>query len=633
MQTPVAQSKHQTKLHPTSATLQTSFMESGNQNSSTTTVGTIIENMFKIAIISFIVTTVKSIVDTIYNFLSQKSDFVIIPNHSFNNSKVDVKEIAAVDDKHEDDETFNDTLFPSIDTKRDSVPFKEEQSEECLIPTSCSMGLTTRLLPVKNAKGELEWVFTEDDSMLNKGTELDVFKIPQPHDFKFKDHNGNHHNQHHQHNHNNELSPTMSNSSNETTLSTKLEFNSSQSKEQSVSPNGSSHGSSSPYMGGEEEEAEEEEEEYNETRVGHERDYTDGEQSFSCPHCDAVFKIRGYLTRHMKKHSSDKAYSCPFHLQSIYKDDNDIVHKCHPTGGFSRRDTYKTHLKSRHFNYPKGVKPKNKPNSEGHCSMCGEFFNSAEIWCEMHVEGGECKYLPQDYKGKSRLKNRLKKKLQKNEEITDPQLLPFTSKVLEEVKEQRMQKKLARKERKKRTLKKQIQQQHILRHDVANPSYQHHSSVVANGSMPTSSPQHMDTPGSMASSSQYESSSVHSPFTPSTSKSPLSLMTNNYVKEDQSHHSQPQYTTAPYQFEQIETAHTGSVESLQEDYDDDFCLDVDQLSPQSTRQFNEMVEYIKLQQSQQGMQGQGCFQQQQQQQQQQQYNFQTSQQVGGQYVD
>ena len=30
--------------------------------------------------------------------------------------------------------------------------------------------------------------------------------------------------------------------------------------------------------------------------------------------------------------------------------------------------------------------------------MCGEHFNSAEIWCEIHVEGGECKFYPWDLK-------------------------------------------------------------------------------------------------------------------------------------------------------------------------------------------------------------------------------------------
>lgn len=600
-------------------------MKSEKQTSGTRNITTT-QGFLNVAIIVFIVTTFKYVVETIYDCLLKKSSLVIVSNVSTDHSTRNVTEILHIEEEEEEEKEekkeHKDDLFPSMNVSNDSESLKEEKAEECLVPTSCSMGLTTRLLPIKNANGELEWVFTEDDSMLNKGTELDVFKIPQPQNHKLKDNS-------------NELSPTMSNSSNETTLSAKLEFNNAQSKEQSVSPNGSSHGSSSPYM--EEEEGEEHEHE-------HEHDYeqdVNGEKLFQCPHCDASFKIRGYLTRHLKKHSTSKAYSCPFHTQSIYKDENNITHKCHPTGGFSRRDTYKTHLKSRHFKYPKGIKTKNRGNSEGHCSMCGEYFNSAEIWCEIHVEGGECKFLPQDYKGKSRIKNRLRKKLQKNEEITDPELLPFASKLLEEVKEQRMQKRLAKKEKKKKSLKRQVQQQHHLRHDVANNlNYHHH----LNAPVSTSPPQHIDTPGSITSSSQYETSSIHSPFTPQTSRSPLSLMTNNYVKEDQSqahasyahvpinHHQnqyqyQPQYNPAPYQFDQITMAHTAPKQTMKEDYDDDFCLDVDQLSPQSTRQFNEMVQIIKLQQQQEHMQEQAFYQQQQQ------HHFQAVQGLGSQYMN
>ncbi|GMF03024.1 unnamed protein product [Ambrosiozyma monospora] len=79
-----------------------------------------------------------------------------------------------------------------------------------------------------------------------------------------------------------------------------------------------------------------------------------------CPHCNSKFRMRGYLTRHIKKHSKQKAYKCPFY-------DPNAPQKCHATGGFSRRDTYKTHLKARHFKYPPGVKSGDRIGMMGWC--------------------------------------------------------------------------------------------------------------------------------------------------------------------------------------------------------------------------------------------------------------------------
>ncbi|CAN3373925.1 hypothetical protein DIURU_005571 [Diutina rugosa] len=135
----------------------------------------------------------------------------------------------------------------------------------------------------------------------------------------------------------------------------------------------------------------------------------DANNLHACPYCSATFKIRGYLTRHLKKHATKKAYSCPFHQYTTYVDDNNITHKCHPNGGFSRRDTYKTHLKSRHFKYPKGTRTKERGSSSGSCGLCGEYFNNPEIWCEIHIEGGQCKFLPPGFKGKSRILKKLEK--------------------------------------------------------------------------------------------------------------------------------------------------------------------------------------------------------------------------------
>lgn len=116
----------------------------------------------------------------------------------------------------------------------------------------------------------------------------------------------------------------------------------------------------------------------------HASDFSDkSKHPFSCPHCPSSFRLRGYLTRHMKKHAIKKAYSCPFY------DCNDKS-PCHPSGGFSRRDTYKTHLKARHFLYPVGTRSEHRSKVSGVCSGCGEKFDSNEKWVEEHIHNGKC---------------------------------------------------------------------------------------------------------------------------------------------------------------------------------------------------------------------------------------------------
>lgn len=261
--------------------------------------------------------------------------------------------------KDQDEAPAEPLLFPSI-----SNVIISEESASPTEPHPCSTGLTTRLLPFKNAKGEIEWAFTDD---LPPGSELEAFKVHIP---KMETNNEN------------ILSPVTSNSSNnDSILSDKK-----QSFPQVNTPSSTAS-----------------EDDKNK------EDNEDGDENHQCPYCESTFKMRGYLTRHLKKHSSEKAYKCPFHKSSIYKDQNDVEHKCHPSGGFSRRDTYKTHLKSRHFKYPKGTAIKDRTLSPGNCSMCGEWFENGETWCEIHIEGSECKHLPAGFKGKSRIKNRLKK--------------------------------------------------------------------------------------------------------------------------------------------------------------------------------------------------------------------------------
>lgn len=108
-----------------------------------------------------------------------------------------------------------------------------------------------------------------------------------------------------------------------------------------------------------------------------------GEGCFVCPECDAAFKIKGYLTRHIKKHATTKAYTCPFY-------DPNSEHPCHPNGGFSRRDTYKTHLKARHFIYPPGTRSQSRGKVSGKCQGCGISYDCNEDWVEDHIQSETC---------------------------------------------------------------------------------------------------------------------------------------------------------------------------------------------------------------------------------------------------
>ncbi|CCK69700.1 Stp1p KNAG_0C06030 [Huiozyma naganishii CBS 8797] len=115
-------------------------------------------------------------------------------------------------------------------------------------------------------------------------------------------------------------------------------------------------------------------------------------EPFVCHYCDARFRMRGYLTRHIKKHAIEKAFRCPFFQRGQPRD-----LQCHPSGGFSRRDTYKTHLKVKHVLYPPGVRPSDRNRSGGHCTACGEYTESLHEWVEQHIESGACQGLPADY--------------------------------------------------------------------------------------------------------------------------------------------------------------------------------------------------------------------------------------------
>ncbi len=63
---------------------------------------------------------------------------------------------------------------------------------------------------------------------------------------------------------------------------------------------------------------------------------------------------------------------------------------CHPTGFFSRCDTYKNHLRALHFDYPVGTKKKDRAYVSGTCKGCHKWFNTVDEWIMNHVETGQC---------------------------------------------------------------------------------------------------------------------------------------------------------------------------------------------------------------------------------------------------
>jgi hypothetical protein len=102
-----------------------------------------------------------------------------------------------------------------------------------------------------------------------------------------------------------------------------------------------------------------------------------------CPFCQRQFKNKPYLARHLKKHDSVKEFKCPFF--------NESESKCHHLNGeFSRKDTFKAHLKSIHFIYPVGVFKSDRNLSIGRCAGCYKEFNNNNEWLNSHIESGDC---------------------------------------------------------------------------------------------------------------------------------------------------------------------------------------------------------------------------------------------------
>ncbi|KAK9387323.1 hypothetical protein V1515DRAFT_601455 [Lipomyces mesembrius] len=104
----------------------------------------------------------------------------------------------------------------------------------------------------------------------------------------------------------------------------------------------------------------------------------------SCTVCGRGFSRPNDLLRHQKSHQGDAPFCCPYHAADG---------RCHPSGGFSRCDTYKNHLKSMHFDYPAGTKKKERQGAGGKCRACLMEFENVDEWISAHVESGRCKVL------------------------------------------------------------------------------------------------------------------------------------------------------------------------------------------------------------------------------------------------
>lgn len=173
---------------------------------------------------------------------------------------------------------------------------------------------------------------------------------------------------------------------------------------------------------------------------------------YACEFCNVRFKVKGYLTRHVKKHYTSKPFRCPYwdstktlstknenhphnnnnnnnsnnnsnsnsddgdtdgvdidvdNVASTTDDDavaannsvvDEPVSRCHITGGFSRRDTLNTHLKALHFIYPSGTKSVDRDRKSGRCAACFKEFTNNKEWLTRHIMTNDCSSIITKYK-------------------------------------------------------------------------------------------------------------------------------------------------------------------------------------------------------------------------------------------
>lgn len=117
-----------------------------------------------------------------------------------------------------------------------------------------------------------------------------------------------------------------------------------------------------------------------------------------CKYCHRGFARPNDLFRHTKCHwkeiGSDRGqFKCPF-KQALATGADD--HCCHPSGIFSRCDTFKNHLKAIHFKYPAGTRKEERSKVAGTCRLCQQHFANVDDWLNNHVEKGACTFQHHD---------------------------------------------------------------------------------------------------------------------------------------------------------------------------------------------------------------------------------------------
>ncbi|SCU84424.1 LAFA_0D09890g1_1 [Lachancea sp. 'fantastica'] len=85
-----------------------------------------------------------------------------------------------------------------------------------------------------------------------------------------------------------------------------------------------------------------------------------------------------------------RAFRCPYNPVATgrYDDlaiDDSMLPLCHPTGIFSRGDTYKNHLRALHFIYPSGTRKSDRSSVPGKCRHCQQEFDNVEEWLKNHA--------------------------------------------------------------------------------------------------------------------------------------------------------------------------------------------------------------------------------------------------------